>query len=471
MNEADVLGRFIPDFGRVVSMMQFNMYHHYTVDEHLIRTIGQLRAIERGDLADVLPVSTEIIKSIQNRRALYVAALLHDVAKGRHENHSNVGARIARELCPRLGLTPAETETVTWLIREHLTMSSIAQSRDISDAKLVQDFAAIVQSPERLKLLLLLTVADIRAVGPGTWNGWKGQLLRQLYWETEPVVAGGHTQISRRERLAAAQDALRADLADWPKAEVERFIARHYDDYWLKTETRKAADHARLIRRAEAENRKLATDASYNGFTAITELTIVAPNHPRLLALFAGACASSGANIASAHISTTRDGLAIDTFLLQREFQDDADEARRTARIGHTIERVLKGEVRLAALMRRRTPAERRISAFTVEPEVVVNNVLSDVFTVIEVAGLDRPGLLYDLTSALSDLSLDITSAHIATYGEKAVDVFYVTDLTGKKVISEARQATIRERLEQVLRMPPPAKPGADLPTTMDRGD
>jgi [protein-PII] uridylyltransferase len=471
MNEADVLGRFIPDFGRVVSMMQFNMYHHYTVDEHLIRTIGQLRAIERGDLADVLPVSTEIIKSIQNRRALYVAALLHDVAKGRHESHSNVGARIARELCPRLGLAPAETETVTWLIREHLTMSSIAQSRDIGDPKLIQDFAAIVQSPERLKLLLLLTVADIRAVGPGTWNGWKGQLLRQLYWETEPVVAGGHTQISRRERLAAAQDALRAELTDWPKAEVERFIARHYDDYWLKTETRKAADHARLIRRAEAEGRKLATDARYNGFTAITELTIMAPNHPRLLALFAGACASSGANIASAHISTTRDGLAIDTFLLQREFQDDADEARRTARIGHTIERVLKGEVRLAALMKKRTPAERRISAFTVEPEAVVNNVLSDAFTVIEVAGLDRPGLLYDLTSALSDLSLDITSAHIATYGEKAVDVFYVTDLTGKKVTSEARQATIRERLEQVLRMPPPAKPGGDLPATVGRAD
>jgi len=471
MNEAGVLGRFIPDFGRVVSMMQFNMYHHYTVDEHLIRTVGQLRAIERGDLADVLPVSTEIIKSIQNRRALYVAALLHDVAKGRHEDHSNVGARVARELCPRLGLSPAETETVVWLIREHLTMSSIAQSRDISDPKLIRDFATIVQSPERLKLLLLLTVADIRAVGPGTWNGWKGQLLRQLYWETEPVVAGGHTQVSRRERLAAAQDALRAELADWPEEEVERFIARHYDDYWLKTETRKAADHARMIRRAEAENRTLATAASFNSFTAITELTIMAPNHPRLLALFAGACASAGANIASAHISTTRDGLAIDTFLLQREFQDDADERRRVERIGHTIERVLKGEVRLAALMKKRSPSEQRISAFTVEPEVVVNNVLSDAFTVIEVSGLDRPGLLYDLTNALSDLSLDITSAHIATYGERAVDVFYVTDLTGKKVVSENRQTSIRERLAQVLSASPPAKADSVLPTPAARAD
>ncbi len=471
MNEAGVLGRFVPEFGRVVSMMQFNMYHHYTVDEHLIRTVGQLRAIERGELADALPVSTEIIKSIQNRRALYVAAFLHDIAKGRHENHSNVGARVARELSPRFGLTPAETETVTWLVREHLTMSTIAQSRDISDPKLIRDFAAIVQSPERLKLLLLLTVADIRAVGPGTWNGWKGQLLRQLYWETEPIVAGGHTQISRRERITAAQDAVRAVLADWPKADVDRFISRHYDDYWLRTETRKAADHARLMQRAEASGRQLATDASFNSFTAITEFTVLAPNHPRLLALFAGACASSGANIASAYISTTRDGLALDTFLLQREFQDDADERRRTERIGNTIERVLRGEVRLSALMRKRKPAERRISAFTVEPEVVVNNVLSDAFTVIEVAGLDRPGLLYDLTSALSDLSLDITSAHIATYGEKAVDVFYVTDLTGKKVTAEARQATIRHRLEQVLSVLPPPDEVGVLPAPASRAD
>jgi [protein-PII] uridylyltransferase len=224
------------------------------------------------------------------------------------------------------------------------------------------------------------------------------------------------------------------------------------------------------MRRAEAEGRELATDANFNAFTAITELTVLAPNHPRLLALFAGACASAGANIASAHISTTRDGLALDTFLLQREFEDDADEARRTERISQTIERVLKGEVRLAELMKKRKPAERRISAFTVEPEVVIDNVLSDAFTVIEVAGLDRPGLLYDLTSALSDLSLDITSAHIATYGEKAVDVFYVTDLTGKKVTSETRQKTIRERLERVLATPPPADVGTAAPAPVSAG-
>lgn len=451
MNEAGVLGRFIPEFGRVVAMTQFNMYHHFTVDEHLLRTVGQLKAIEQGKLADTLPLSTEIVPSIQNRRALYVAAFLHDIGKGRVEDHSEVGERIARELCPRFGLTPAETETVAWLVQNHLVMSNIAQSRDLADPKTIRDFAEIVQSPERLKLLLLLTVADIRAVGPGTWNGWKGQLLRQLYWETEPLVAGGHTHTSRRERIAAAQTQVRAELENWPAQEVERFLSRHYDDYWLKTDTRKQVEHARLIRRADSDGLRIATTSTSNAFTAITELSVLAPNHPRLLALFAGSCAAAGANIIGAHVSTTRDGMALDTFLLQRAFVEDDDETRRIDRIVKTIERALNGEVRIATLMAQRRPPERRITAFTVEPEIIINNALSDQFTVIEVAGRDRPGLLYDLTNTLSDLNLDITSAHITTYGEKAVDVFYVTDLTSKKIDSETRQAAIRERLSGVL--------------------
>jgi [protein-PII] uridylyltransferase len=450
MNEAGVLGRFIPDFGKVVSMMQFNMYHHYTVDEHLIRTVGVLSDIERGVAAEPHPLATKIFSTIQNRRALYVAAFLHDIAKGRPEDHSIEGARIARELCPRLGMSPAETDTVAWLIEQHLTMSSVAFSRDIGDPKTIRDFANIVQSPERLKLLLVLTIADIRAVGPSTWNGWKGQLLRGLYYEVEPVLAGGHTQLASRDRVAAAQQAFR-QAAGWPEEEARAYIDRHYPDYWLKTETGKAVEHAALIRSAELAGRKLASDFKTDAFTAITELTLFAPNHPRLLALFAGACAASGANISGAHISTTRDGFALDTFLLAREFDQDEDELRRAGRIAETIERLLKGEIRLGALMARRRERAGALSAFTVAPEVLIDNALSHQFTVIEVAGLDRPGLLYELTNALSDLNLDITSAHITTFGERAVDVFYVTDLTDKKIINPQRQKAIRERLLEVL--------------------
>jgi [protein-PII] uridylyltransferase len=456
MNEAGVLGRFIPEFGHVVAMMQFNMYHHYTVDEHLLRTVGVLTEIERGSFSGDLPLSTELIKSIQNRRVLYVAAFLHDIGKGQVEDHSVVGARVARKLCPRLGLTAAETDTVVWLIEQHLTMSNIAQSRDINDPKTVRDFADIVQSPERLKLLLLLTVADIRAVGPGVWNGWKGQLLRTLYAETEPLLSGGHTQAPRDKLVAEAQDELRTALADWPAADVDHFIGRHYPDYWLRTEPRRRVYHARLLRRAESEGKTFAAGHRTDAFTAITELTVFAPNHPRLLSLFAGACAANGANIAGAHITTTRDGCALDTFLLAREFDLDEDEIRRAKRIEDTIERLLRGETWVTALLANRRPVPPRVEAFKVPPEVYVNNALSDAYTVIEMAGRDRTGLLYELTSALSDLSLDITSAHVTTFGEKAVDVFYVTDLTNKKIESETRQDAIKERLTKILEGPTP---------------
>ena len=454
MNDAGVLGRFVPEFGHVVGMMQFNMYHHFTVDEHLVRTVGMLTDIERGGASNELPLSTEIIKSIKNRRALYVAAFLHDIGKGQNEDHSIIGARVARKLGPRFGLTTAETETAAWLIEQHLTMSNFAQSREITDPKTIRDFADIVQSPERLKLLLLLTVADIRAVGPGVWNGWKGQLLRTLYYETEPVVAGGHTQAKRSQRIAEAQGDLRIVLQDWPSAEFKRFVERQYPDYWLRTDTKRQADHAKLLRRADQEGLHLATDTKTDAFTAITDLTVVAPNHPRLLSLFAGACAAAGANIAGAQIITTRDGFALDTFLLNRGFLDDEDEIRRGKRIGEMIGRLLKGEVWLKDLLASRPSIARRVMAFTVEPEVIINNALSDHFTVIEVAGRDRTGLLYDLTTTLSDLYLDITSAHVTTFGEKAVDVFYVTDLTGKKVTHEPRQQAVRERLESVLAGP-----------------
>jgi [protein-PII] uridylyltransferase len=451
MNEAGVLGRFIPDFGRVVSMMQFNMYHHFTVDEHLIRTIGFLSGIERGRFATEHPVSSEIVRTIDNRRALYVAAFLHDIAKGRDEDHSIAGARIARELGPRLGLSASETETAAWLVEHHLSMSLFAQSRDLNDPKTLRDFAALVQSRERLKLLLVLTVADIRAVGPGVWTGWKGQLLRTLYFETEPLLGGGHTTLTRSERVARAQEALRERLSDWPERDLERFIDRHYPAYWLRTDLEVVAEHARLIREAEAQNRPIVTHISTDAFRGVTEITLLAPNHSRLLAMVAGACTGAGANIVDAQISTTRDGMALDTIHLEREFDHAEDEERRARKIAVTIERLLRGDARLAEVVMTKRKPKPKLSAFTVEPQVVIDNTLSDALTVIEINGLDRPGLLYDVTREISDLNLDIASAHIATFGEKAVDVFYVTDLTGKKITSKSRESAIRDRLLKVL--------------------
>ncbi len=184
-----MLGRFIPEFGKIVAMMQFNMYHHYTVDEHLIRTVDILSEIDKGRAEDLHPLANKLMPGIEDREALYVAVLLHDIAKGRQEDHSIAGARVARKLCARFGLSQKQTEIVVWLIEEHLTMSMVAQTRDLTDRKTITDFADRVQSLDRLKMLLILTICDIRAVGPGVWNGWKGQLLRTLYYETELLLA------------------------------------------------------------------------------------------------------------------------------------------------------------------------------------------------------------------------------------------------------------------------------------------
>ncbi len=447
MNETGVLGKFIPDFGKIVAMMQFNMYHHYTVDEHLIQAIGVMAEIERGDLADAHPLANEIMANIQDRTALYVALLLHDIAKGRPEDHSIAGARVARRLCPRLGLDRAQTETVAWLVEQHLTMSIIAQSRDLNDRKTILDFAAIVQSLERLKMLLVLTVADIKAVGPGVWNGWKGQLLRTLYYETEPVVTGGHSQVSRDKRVSAARDELAEALAEWPAKERAAYLKRHYPAYWLRVDLAHKLEHAKLIRDTDKANRTLATSTAAHAFEGITEITVFAPDHPRLLSIIAGACTGAGADIVDAQIFTTTDGRALDSISIHREFDDEADELRRARRIGDLIEQALSGTVRMPEIVARKSQRRARIGAFSLETSILIDNSWSNQFTVIEASGLDRPGLLYDLTRAISDLNLNIASAHIGTFGERAVDVFYVTDLLGHKIANASREAAIRRRL------------------------
>jgi [protein-PII] uridylyltransferase len=455
MNEAGVLGRFIPEFGKVVAMMQFNMYHHYTVDEHLIRAVGILSAIERGELTGDHPLSSSVFHTLTSHRALYVATFIHDIAKGRAEDHSIAGERIARELGPRLGLSAEETETVAWLVRHHLLMSETAQMRDLNDFKTILDFTAVVQSPERLKLLLILTVADIRAVGPGVWNGWKGQLLRTLYSEAEPVLSGGHTSVSRKERVAEAQAAFFARFPQWDEAEKLAYAGRHYDAYWLSVGIGKQLKDQALIARAAPKT--VVTEVLTDDFTAITELTVFAPDHPRLLALITGACAAASANIAGAQIFTTTDGMALDTILIQREFADAEDERRRAERIAELIRKALRGELWLKEAVAQAYKPQLRIRAFTVNPRVIIDNQSSNRYTVIEINGLDRIGLLYDLTEALYHLNLNITSAHITTFGEKAIDVFYVTDLTGAKIESESRHRQIERALGAVLEPRPPA--------------
>ena len=457
LNEAGVFGRFIPDFGRVVAQMQYDMYHVYTVDEHTIRAIGILAAIEKGTLKNDHPVSSAVVHEVQSRRVLYLALFLHDIAKGRGGDHSVLGAEIALRMGARMGFSAWEIETVEWLVRHHLLMSATAFKRDLEDSKTISDFIAVVQSPERLRLLLVLTVADIRAVGPGVWNEWKAMLLRELYYHAVKEMTGGLPTRHRQARVEAAQDALRRHLADWSQAEIEEHIERGYSAYWLTVDTDTHVRHALAVREAERRDLDLHIEIRADPAGDVTEILIYTADHPGLFAKIAGAMALTGAAIVDAKIVTLSNGMALDAFSIQDSQGGAFANAERLKRLRTRIEDALAGRLRpdreLELVRRRAWPS--RTHVFKVPPRILIDNRASTDHTVIEVNGRDRAGFLFDVTSALTDLGLQIASAHISTYGERVVDVFYVKDVFGLKMEHKERLNHIRERLIVAVSEPP----------------
>jgi [protein-PII] uridylyltransferase len=454
MNESGVFGRFIPDFGRVVAQMQHDMYHVFTVDEHTLMAIGILHRIESSDLKQDMPLVSDWIGKIQSRRALYLSVLLHDIAKGRGGDHSELGAEIALKLGPRLGLTDEETETVSWLVRYHLAMSNTAFKRDVSDPRTVRDFVAIVQSVERLRLLLALTVCDIRAVGPTVWNGWKGALLRELGLAADEMMEGGLKAEARDARVRAAQAALRAELPDWDEATFAAHAARGYPAYWLTFDAATLARQARLIRGAEARGENFAVEERSDPYRAVTEVTVYATDHAGLFSQIAGAIALAGGNVVDARITTLTSGMALDVFWIQDMNEEAFDRPEKVARLRALIERAVTGRLRPGRELAGRRSGPARARVFKVAPRVLIDNEVSSTHTVIEVNGRDRPGFLYDVTAALTDLNLQIMTAKISTYGARAVDVFYVKDLFGLKVVHDGKLEQIRKRLMQALADP-----------------
>ena len=327
-------------------------------------------------------------------------------------------------------------------------MSDTAQRRDLSDRRTIETFAALVGTVDRLNMLMVLTICDIRAVGPGIWNQWKAELLRTLYWETENFITGENSKLARERRLAAARDELRQALPKWSEHDFAAYAARHQPPYWQKVDLAHKIRHANILNASEIDLPGPIIDTVTEVARGITEITVIAPDHPRLLSIIAGACAAAGADIVDAQVFTTADGLALDMIYVTRALDHDEDELRRAGRIALAIERSLTGEIRLAEAVAQRRATESSIAEiFDVEPEVRIDNALSGRFTVIEVSGLDRRGLLFSLTAILSKLSLNIGSAHIATFGERAADVFYVTDLAGEKIVDGARKTAIEEAL------------------------
>jgi len=452
MSECGVFGRFMPDFARVVAQMQYDMYHVYTTDEHTIRAIGILNRIEQGKLKSELPISSDVIHKIDSKRALYVAVLLHDIAKGRGGDHSELGADIAIQLCPRLGLTPAETETVSWLVKYHLLMSNTAFKRDLDDPATIVRFVDMVQSPERLKLLVILTCADIRAVGPTVWNNWKATLLKELFTRADELMRGSHADSGIDARVTRAKEALAERLRDWPDRTRDNILTLASPAFWLGEDTDTHERMAHFMRAADEVGEKIAIDFTVDAVRDATLLTIYTPDHPGLFARIAGALALAGVSVADAKILTLSNGMALDTFAIQ-DFEGHAIPIdHRLERIKSRIVSALEGRMRLnLELPKVSSRLPSRVQALEVPPRVIIDNTASKVCSVIEVNGHDRPGFLFDVTKTLTDLGLQIFSAHISTYGERIVDVFYVKDVFGMKIENETKIRQIREALGQAI--------------------
>jgi [protein-PII] uridylyltransferase len=453
LNEAGVFGRFMPDFGRVVAQMQYDMYHVYTVDEHTIRAIGIVNGIETGRLIDDHPVACAVISEVQSRETLFLSVLLHDIAKGRGGDHSVLGAEVAEKLGPQLGLSEWETETVAWLVRNHLLMSNTAFKRDLDDPKTISDFLEIVQSPERLRLLLILTVADIRAVGPNVWNSWKAGLLRELYLRAQEVMSDGAPALLRSERVEQAKQELAVALSGWSENAIAEHLELGNPGYWLGVGLETQVCHAVLIRKTEKAKSGFAIEFGTDEVRNATEITVYSPDHPGLFSAIAGAMALCGASIIDAKVQTLNNGMALDSFWIYDNEGTAYRNPRDLKRLHERVEDAIQGKIRPSIELEKaqKSALPNRTRVFKVAPRVLIDNKASRNHTVIEINSRDRPALLHDVTTSITYNGLQISSAHISTYGERVVDVFYVKDVFGLKIDSERKINTVRIALMEAI--------------------
>ena len=449
MNEVGVLGRFIPEFNRIIALMQYNSYHHYTVDEHTIQCIAFLAKLEKGELKENLPIATSILEKGLNRKVLYVALLLHDIGKGRNTDHSSLGAELAQTISPRLGLDEKETDLVVWLVRHHLLMSDTSQKRDISDPKTVINFAKIVGTRTKLKLLTVLTVCDIMGVGPGVWNHWKAQMIRDLYKFTHSVMTDGSVNFSAYFDVQESKKIVSEELIKSKHANPEAAIDRHGDPFWRSLAPEVQIKFIELLDGVNDEVTSF--DFTKDETRGATRLCMVRKYFPDLFPKFAGILALINVNIVDAKSYTTSDGYLTSAFWLQ----DANGKPYEKIKINRLRSQVQKYTTDLSLLddkinqpnALQKSSRFKKATKFAVPTEITFDNEGSDLHTIVEVDTQDRSGLLYDLVQTLNSKGITVVSSVVATYGAQAVDVFYVKDRSGLKIISAARLDNLRNSL------------------------
>ena len=437
MNEANILGQFIPEFQKIVGLMQFDMYHSYTVDEHTIFTISNLHSLRSGKFSDFAPLTSSAILEIKSYKSLFVAMLLHDIAKGKKGDHSENGSLIASKICPRLGLNKEETKMVEWLVLHHLLMSKTAFRYELGDPKVIKNFAKQVRSIDKLKSLLALTVADIRGVGPDVWNDWKGALIKELYIKTYDLLKPPQEISKITEPLKSSKELLIRYLNNKGvnDLDIKTYCSKFYNNYWGTFNLPSVVNHYEIFTSMKNYSKKLEVYLSNDSKLKATELLVITPDHHGLFSQISGLVASSGYDIVSAKIITRSDGYALDTFFLQNKERKPISDINLRKKLIETITKGLEGNFNIEKALNikwKEIPA--RFRAVKAPIRVIVDNKTSDQYTILDIKCKNAPGVLYKITKIITSLGLQINTANVSTYGDRVVDIFYLKNAFGSKV-------------------------------------
>jgi [protein-PII] uridylyltransferase len=452
MHELGLLGAYVPEFGALTCLVQYDVYHRFSADQHSLLAVEHLEALAPGQSAES-EGAAQVLHEVEKPELLMLGMLLHDIGKAKGHGHVKKGIPLIRELTTRIGLPAEDAAAVEFLVAHHLTMSHIAQRRDIDDPKTVSDLADACGDPQRLRMLYLLTYADMRAVGPGVLTGWQAQILHELYARTlKRLTAPGAGAAPARANRTALAERLHAAVKDEIGAQaVKAHVAMVSDRYLASTSVQRMAEHLRLLRRLESA--PLATELFHHPDLGSSDLVVITRDVPGLFSLIAGTMAAHGVNIISAQIHTRADGIAIDTFQVNDPTGEAVTSAAHWRRTLEALGAVVAGTTSVDELLERRRRG-RQAPGVQGPPKITIDNELSDAYTVIEVKCPDRVGLLYLITKTLSGVGLDIASARIATEIDQAYDTFYVHDRQGQKLEHLSAMERAREGLEQALLQP-----------------
>jgi [protein-PII] uridylyltransferase len=455
MHRAGVLGAIIPEFGNLYARVLHDLYHIYTVDRHSLAAVRELERLRAGEFKGSNPLLTEVARGYDSMPIIFLALLLHDIGKGHGHDHHERGAQLTVDVCARLGLDSEETDLVVFLVRNHLTMSQVAQKGDVDDARTLDDFAQIAGSIDRLKALYLMTFADMRAVAPKVYNNWRDMLLSELYMKALRLLEQGNREaVDPERRLILVKEQVRERLANiGASAEaMAAFVDEMPDRYLLTVPENDIPMHFEMMRSLDADHQLICRHRFFAELE-YAEFVVATPDQPGLFSKIAGVLTANSLNILSARITTRTDGVALDVFRVSLGTGGLALESDRWLRVQRDLEGVLKDEQDIVELVAnaQRNPIGGARFARRIATEVTIDNRSSEQFTVVDVFSPDRVGLLYTITHTLFELGCVIHLARISTNADQALDVFYISDNAGNKIVELERMRELKAALQREL--------------------